>query len=118
MALTTVDFKTSYPEFDTVENAVVDALLLKSSDYVSDTILGTKLETGIFLLVAHELTLLERTNPKKAFKIVTSRSGLGHSVSMQNLAKNHREAYLSLSFYGQQFLAIVSPLKAGAYILD
>lgn len=59
MAVTATDFKTRFPEFACLDDAVVDRWLAEATRYINATQWGTKGDDGIAYLGAHLIVTFE-----------------------------------------------------------
>lgn len=57
MAVTVLQFKAEFPEFDNTENAVIQSRLSMASRQINATVWGAKTNDGIKMLAAHLIAL-------------------------------------------------------------
>mgnify|MGYP005999260315 CR=1 FL=1 len=95
-------FKARYKEFENIENDVVTSILEESKTLLSQKNTGAKYQILLFLLVAHELALLDEDADGS---IEVSRSINGGSRTIKNIATDEHSLYYSKTKYGQNYLA-------------
>lgn len=109
-------FKARYTTFENIDNAVVTPILEESKTLLSSKVTGAKYQTLLFLLVAHELALLDEDTDGS---IEVSRSIMGGSRTIKNVATDEYSLYYSKTKYGQKYLALKKTVRyVGAVLCD
>lgn len=105
------EFRERYPEFTTeaFNDTVVTLHLTECASFLSADKYGSKYDLCLYLLTAHELTLIGKTG--ESSEVVVSRGIEGGSVTYKNLAQDSRELYYTKTAYGQKFLAIKKTVR-------
>lgn len=109
-------FKARYTEFETISDDVVTPILEESKTLLSENTAGAKYQTLLFLLVAHELALLDEDTDGS---LEVSRSINGGSRTIKNVSTNEYALYYSKTKYGQKYLALKKTVRyVGAVLCD
>ncbi len=107
-------FKARYKEFIAVDDSDIIIQLEECSTLLNEKIYSNKYEIALFLLVAHELYLMQNINE---LGVIASRSIEGGSVSFKNLSKDQQELYYSKTNYGLKYLAIKKMVRFTGAVL-
>lgn len=109
-------FKARYTDFEAVSDEIVTSILEESKTLLSVNNTGAKYQILLFLLVAHELVLL---NEDDDGTIEISRSIHGGSRTIKNIATDDYTLHYSKTKYGQKFLAMKKTIRyVGAVLCD
>jgi hypothetical protein len=109
-------FKARYTEFNDVADEVVATNLEECKTLVSETATGKKYQILVFLLVAHELTLIDDNT---SGSVEVSRSINGGSRTVKNIATDENSLYYSKSKYGLKYLAMKQTVRyVGAVLCE
>lgn len=114
--VTTSTFKIRFPEFESQDNARVQLFLDDAATQVSKTKFGTSYDLAIFYLIAHYLSLSEKSANGSSGNVgaVASKSVEGVSVSYNQATANTQcESYYITTSYGQRYLEIKSQIAVG-----
>ena len=113
--MTVANFKTRYPQF-TQEDNIIQPILEECKLFISPKTFQAKTEIALFLLVAHNLALL---NEDTDGSIEISRSINGGSRTIKNIAVDDLSLYYSKTKYGQKYLALKKTVRfIGAVLCD
>ncbi len=113
---TIISFKARYTEFENINDDVITPILEESKTLLNEKNIGSKYEILLFLLVAHDLALL---NEDTDGSIEISRSINGGSRTIKNIAVDDVSLYYSKTKYGQKYLALKKTVRfIGAVLCD
>lgn len=113
---TIISFKARYTEFENISDDVIAPILEESKTLLNEKNIGYKYEILLFLLVAHNLALL---NEDTDGSIEISRSINGGSRTIKNIAVDDLSLYYSKTKYGQKYLSLKKTVRfIGAVLCD
>ena len=106
-------FRILFPQFNSVDDAVVTAVSEQATCYISSACTGGCAVELLNLMVAHLLALRDQITAGGG-KALTGASMGGVSVSMAQPAKpDDRNTWLFMTSFGQQYLALESKCISG-----
>lgn len=108
------DFRTRFPEFDSVTDDRINLFLADSELFVSE-VWGDFRDIGIYYLTAHNLSIAEKTaqGATSGIQGIASKSVEGVSISYQSEAISESNAYYMSTSYGKRYIDMKMRLSKG-----
>lgn len=114
MALSVSDFKTDFPEFQSVDNGVVTRFINKAELRVNRTEWGNKADDGVGYLAAHLLKRMQQGDGAAAGPVSSERVG-DINVSY-GVSEDFKDRELASTVYGRQYLDLCSEVFAARVV--
>lgn len=118
------EFRTQYPIFDTISDAVVLRAFASAEMFISnntsDYLTEVKLKFVLYLMTAHilQIGVESAANGGGSAGIVSSTSIDKISVSFETrISKSAFQYFLNKTIYGEQILVLFSQLAAGGFYI-
>ena len=116
MSINLSQFRTRFPEFDSVADSIVNFAINDAADDMDVTRWGTRFDSGQLFLAAHYVSLSSTTGvPVSGSAGAISQATTGPLSVTTNIpvAKNANEAMLSSTVYGQRYLRLRNMVGMG-----
>lgn len=120
MSISLSQFRTRFPEFDSVENSEVNFALSDASDEMDVTRWGDRFDSGQGFLAAHYVSISSTGSSAVGGSVgAVSQATTGPLSVTKNIpmAKNQTEAMLSGTHYGQRYLKLRNIIGMGGVIV-
>lgn len=122
MSITLADFRTRFPEFDTVADERVELFIEDAELTLNESHWGAKYNLGLYYLTAHLLAVGGRTSTSSgaagAFSSVASRAVDGTSISYNQPAIDRLgDSFYMQTAYGQRYINLRDSLRIPAYTI-